>query len=183
MFYAVATLLGKETWQGILNQIPETRDLILSHRPDNEFIHFSWIVSNGINFENVSNSIKRIAESRNKFETSYGGIGIFPGEKPVATFILVRNEMLNMLQSEIWQACEGQMGNVNKHYSPNAWVPHVTLLNQNITDDEYCQFLTTSIHNEIEFKVKIDNIAIIFKDGNKSGILKRFNFIKKEHVS
>ncbi len=183
MFFAVVSLLGKETWQEILDQIPETRDLILSHNTDKEFVHFSWIVSQGINLKNVSNSIKKISESMDSFETINGGIGVFPGEKPVVTYVLVRNEMLNLLQSEIWQACEKQMDNVNLFYSPNAWVPHVTLLHQNITDDEYCSFFTRSIRNGIKFRLKIDNLAIIFKDKKESGILKKFELKKKGQVS
>jgi 2'-5' RNA ligase len=180
MYYAVATLLGKETWQGILDQNPATREMILAHRGKSDFIHFSWMVSQAINLETVSTSLQSIAETTLEFECMNGGLGVFSGEVPVVTFVLARNKKLANIHAKIWKSCVPNMDMVNKKYSPDAWIPHVTLLHYDLAPEDYCNFIEKSITTNIQFRIMVDNLAIIFKDGNKAGLLTRYDLKKKE---
>jgi 2'-5' RNA ligase len=181
MFFAIATLLDNNTWQGILDQMPEDRELIASHRKKGDVVHFSWIVSNGVELDKVNVKLQAMADSKQIVSTVNGGIGIFPGEDPVATLILVRNQKLNQYQSEIWRTCAKYMVNVNPNYSPDSWIPHVTLIHQGIDNDDFCKFLEDTRHKEIRFRIKVDNLAIIYRDGNESGLVSRYDFTKKEN--
>jgi 2'-5' RNA ligase len=180
MYYAVATLIGKETWQGILDQNPATSEMILAHRGESDFIHFSWMVSQAINLETVSATLQSIAETTMEFECMNGGIGVFSGEFPVVTFVLARNKKLAATQLKIWNNCYPNMGMVNVKYSPDAWIPHITLLHYDIEKEDYCSFIEKSISTNIQFRIMVDNLAIIFKDGNKAGLLTRYDLKKKE---
>lgn len=61
MNYAVASLIGQETWQRILEFLPESREII-SHQKNNEFAHVSWVVSKQLNAPQVEKSLKSIAK-------------------------------------------------------------------------------------------------------------------------
>jgi 2'-5' RNA ligase len=171
MFYAIATLLDDVLWDRILESNPRVRDLILSHRSPQDYAHFSWLVCEELDREKLSKSLEDIASSITSFDVHSGGIGIFPGVIPVITYILARNEELTETQRLIWSRCAGNLGKVNVKYSPELWIPHITLLHYGLESREYCEFLETCIESEISFSINVNNLAIIYKDEDSAGLL------------
>jgi 2'-5' RNA ligase len=171
MFYAIATLLDDEVWDRILESNPRVRDLILGHRGPLDYAHFSWLVCEEIDREKTIRSLESIAGSITTFDVLSGGIGIFPGKIPAITYILARNEMLSHTQASIWSNCAENLGKVNVKYSPERWIPHITLLHYGLESREYCEFLETCIDSEVSFSINVNNLAIIYKDEDSAGLL------------
>jgi 2'-5' RNA ligase len=171
MFYAIATLLDDEVWDRILESNPRVRDLILNHRSPLDYAHFSWLVCEELDREKTISSLEEISSSITSFDVQSGGIGIFPGTIPAITYILARNEKLAQIQTLIWSTCSVNMEKVNVKYSPERWIPHITLLHYGLESREYCEFLETCIDSEVSFSVKVNNLAIIYKDEDSAGLL------------
>lgn len=171
MFFAIATLVDDLSWERILGMNPAVRDLIVSHHAPQEFVHFSWVVSEEIDKEKTIKSLIDASKSIHPFKVQSGGIGTFPGKIPAVTYIIARNRALDMAHSLIWEKCSGHMGEIKKNYSPDRWIPHITLLHYGLDSRDYCEFLEKSIENEISFSIDVNNLAIIFKDETSAGML------------
>lgn len=179
MFYAVATLIESKIWNNILVQNENTQRILQRYSSENDPIHFSWLVCQGIDKGQIKEVLEDIAKKIKPFSVQSGGIGIFPGDKPVVTFQLVRNLMVSDIQREIWEKCVPYMDHVNRFYSPDFWIPHITLIHQNIGREVFCQFIENSIFTDVRFSFDVTNLSIIFQDGKKKGILYRFDFLEE----
>lgn len=179
MFYAVATLLEQETWHGILKRIPDDKRLVASGKLKTQFIHFSWLVSEKMDIQNTVAAVESIASKTSTFDVVTGGFGIFPGGEPVVTMVLARNPQMTALQKTIWTQCEKHMSSLKQIYSPDAWIPHITLMHHDINRDDICHFLESVLSKEIHFRIKVDNLAIIYRDGNHLGQISRFDLEKE----
>lgn len=182
MIYAIATILEEKTWQLILDQIPYDRELITSRKVKGDIPHFSWIVSSGLEIDPVSAGLKILAESKKEFITQNGGMSVFPGEEPAITLSIVRNRKIGEFHQEILDTCEEFILGINSNYLADAWIPHITLLHHGIDKSEYCSFFENCINKEIHFDITVNNIAIIYRDGEQSGLLSKFD-LKKEVLS
>ncbi len=169
MFYAIATLLEKETWQNILNNLPEGQAWVADGKIEKKFPHFSWMVGGKIDHSLLTEKLERISHTWREFPVINGGIGIFPGNQPVFALNLVRNEALCLLQRAIWDACSPCIQEINMHYSPEAWIPHITLLHYGIQTDQYCQFLKSNLYREFKFTFMVNNLSILYRSDDEIG--------------
>jgi len=183
MFYAIATLIDHSTWGRILDKNPAVRDLIVSRQSQQEYIHFSWLISEDLDKEKTIKLLDDVAISTVEFDIQSGGIGIFTGIVPAITYGLVRNQQASHIQSRIWNNCLEHMGSMNMKYSPDRWIPHITILHYGLQAREYCEFLEKSIDAEVSFTIEVNNLAIIYKDENSAGLLHKVDLQKKVGAS
>jgi 2'-5' RNA ligase len=179
MFYAIATLIDQTTWGRILDKNPAIRDLIVSRQNQQEFIHFSWLISEDLDKEKTIKLIEDVAKSTVEFDIQSGGIGIFTGTVPAITYVLARNEAVTRTHLQLWNKSAGIMGSVNIKYSPERWIPHITILHYGLEAREYCEFLEKSIESEVSFTIDVNNLAIIYKDENSAGLLYKVDLQKR----
>ena len=182
MFYAVATLIDQPTWQGILDQNSSIRDWFSTHGNEQDIItHFSWLVSQEMQVERVSGLLSDLAERTTQFTCTSGGLGIFPGTVPAITLNLARNIELSRFQEEIWNSCQPYIGNINQKYSPDRWIPHITMLHHGVGSMDYCDFLQKIISNEISFELNVNNLSLIYKDVSSAGQITSFQLLPEVH--
>lgn len=177
MFYSLATLLNEKNWLRILDQMPDGREIILTQKPDLDLVHISWIVSTGISLEPLAESMDKISKIHTSFNTVSGGIGIFAGQEPVLTLMVARSRKMCEMQFALWEECRRYMTGINNHYSPDAWMPHITLLHQQNRKNEICNTLEKTVNRDISFSVCIDNLSLIYLDKEKAGLLRRFDLM------
>jgi 2'-5' RNA ligase len=178
MIFAVATLIDKVVWKKILDSIPKSRIALVYH--DNlEFAHISWIVSQQMDVVKVERTLQSISSFQSPIMASSGGLGIFCNENPVITLQLVRNPSLNHLHTKVWTKCHRDMENSKPYYSPDFWMPHVTLLHDEFTQMEYSEFLSNCIFSPIQMDIPLTNLAIMYQDGQNTGVLSYSNFTGK----
>lgn len=178
MFYAIATLLEEEFWQTTLDCLPEGVAWAESGKIETKYPHFSWMVGKGIDQPHIAKKLESISLRNTEFSVMNGGFGIFPGEEPVVTLNLARNENLCILQKMIWNECAPFMSEINMHYSPEAWIPHITLLHHGIHSQEYCQFLERLLHREIQLNLIVKNICVLYRSEMEVGQMHKFSFQK-----
>jgi len=179
MFYAVATLIDQTTWGRILDKNPAVRELIVSRQIKQEFVHFSWLISEDMDEKKTIKLLDDVAKSTVEFDIQSGGLGIFTGNVPAITYILARNESVTRTHLQLWEKCVGLMGSINMKYSPERWIPHITILHYGLETREYCEFLEKSMDIDVSFTIEVNNLAIIFKDENSAGLLYKVDLQKK----
>lgn len=178
MIYAVVSLIDKETWRGILNLMPESRQTI-ARQNETEIIHLSWVVCQQIKEKKLVKDLQNISEHQSVLKISSGGMGIFCGEKPKITLNLARNKKIARLHSKIWNKCQPHMTGIKQYYSPDLWMPHITLIQDGFSKQDYAEFLNKSIYTPFEIEIPITNLAVLFQDDKNAGMLTHFDF-KKE---
>ena len=154
MIFAVASLIDQAVWKKILDSIPKSRIALVSHN-NAEFAHISWIVSQQMDVLKVEKTLKSIASVQSQISVSSAGLGIFSSEKPVVTLQLVRNPSLSRLHAKVWTQCHKDMENSKPYYSPDFWMPHVTLLHDELTSQEYSEFLLSSIYSPFQMDIPL----------------------------
>lgn len=179
MIFAVASLIEQSVWQKILDSIPKSRIALVNH-DNSEYAHISWIISQQMDVLKVEKTLKTISSTQSPMLISSGGLGIFSGEKPVVTLQLVRNSSLNILHNKVWTKCHKDMENSKPYYSPDFWMPHVTLLHDEFTTLDYSEFLMSCIYSPIQLDIPLTNLAIMYQDGQNAGVLSRYNFTGKD---
>ncbi len=171
MFFSIATVLDEVDRRRILSINPSVRDMILAYHSPQDIFHFSWLVCEEINKEEIHTCLEKIARQKHGFTIQSGGIGIFPGNIPAITYVLSRSPEITEMHSMLWEKCGKHIDQINKKYAPDRWIPHVTLLHQGLESRKYCEFLDKSIGSDISFELKVNNLSVIYKDELSAGML------------
>lgn len=177
MFFSIATILDDADRRRILCINPSVRDMIQKYHSPQDIFHFSWMVCEEINKEEIHTCLENIARQKHSFTIQSGGIGIFPGKIPAITYVLSRSPEMTEFHSMIWDNCGKHLDRINAKYAPDRWIPHITLLHQGLESSKYCEFLDKSIDADISFEIKVNNLSLIYKDESSAGML--FSFTLK----
>lgn len=92
-----------------------------------EFPHFSWQVAVNYQLEQLAEDLQRVALETEPFSIHIAGLGIFPGIQPVLYLSIVRSKKMNLLHEKIWRTCSIHGFELSAYYSPERWIPHLTL--------------------------------------------------------
>ncbi len=134
--------------------------------------HFSWQVAADYEWNLVAEQMKEISENTSPFIVKTSGLGIFSGESPII-FIAVMKDMNLMKQhSRIFNAIESVAIDIVPYYHPNIWVPHISLAYSDVTENNIGSIMKCLAFRNYNWKIEIDNIALIYEPTNSIGQLK-----------
>ena len=89
--------------------------------------HFTWQIAPAYDLERMTGVLEDIASRTAPFEIKTAGLGLFTGESPVLYIPLVKTQALSALHQQIWEALLPACTDPSPYYSPEQWVPHITL--------------------------------------------------------
>lgn len=174
--FAVATLLDTDNkpfgraWKEV-DRLCEISGFRASRLP-----HVSWHVAEGYAMEQTSKMLERIAKNQKNITTHTVGLGIFPQENPVLYLPVCKTPDILNLHHSIWFELDGVSQASSSLYSPEHWVPHITLLS-GITDKAIVHKAAEVFSGRtFDFEFVLSNFAVIYKDESQSGITSRFDF-------
>jgi len=58
-------------------------------------------------------------------------------------------------------------------------MPHITLIQDGFSKQDYSEFLNKSIFTPFEIEIPITNLAVLFQDDKNAGMLTHFDFEKE----
>ena len=139
--------------------------------------HFTWFVADTLDVAAVEAIIADLS-ARSKELTSYVfGFGIFSGERPVFYLPLVKSQAMTDLHNEIWSQVISYSQGRNRYYSPNFWLPHITLAINDITKESLACALESVAFEPVEMKISADNLIVVAQEDDPSSLaLKQFRF-------
>ncbi len=119
--------------------------------------------------------MRTIAKTFAPIVTRIEGVGVFTGPSPVLYLPVTRTPELTALNETMWEALAPLARNPNAYFSPDQWVPHITILygTPQVTEAIAClvrQLLTEPLHIEIT----LDHIYLGFFEGAEHGVTFRF---------
>jgi len=175
--FAIASLLEQcpnqqtlEIWQLLENNCQ------LSGIKATPFPHFSWQSADCYDLASIEKTLSEFVKYQTEFRVHGSGLGIFPGSKPVLFLNIIKNQALIRMHQELWSLI-GPFGNqLNPYYSPDRWVPHITLAHQDLTPENIPCAIKDLVYTPIEFDITVNHLAVLYADQENAGIQSRFNF-------
>jgi len=138
--------------------------------------HFTWFVAEKLDIQEVKSSVQKLSEEIQTFEIRTYGLGVFPGDQPVLYLPIVRTIDLIQLHQKIWDLVLPFSVEASTYYSPQLWMPHITLALMDLTQENLSCAIDSIAFEPIEIHSEVDNLALVEQEGQEIGeTLQRFN--------
>ena len=172
--------------QSSLEKVNEIRRLILEQCPPREEpvkleAHLSWQGADDYPLEILDNSLSDLARQVEPIKVLTGGLGIFTGDEPVLHLNVSKSPRLMDLHYRIWQILHPIAIGPNMYFSPETWIPHITLYyGDRSTAQTLVCGLGKLIDKKIELEITIDHLALAYYKNEIYGIKNTYPF-RKNH--
>lgn len=139
--------------------------------------HLSWQAAQDYPVEKVERKLEKIAQGLPPLDLMIGGIGVFTGPKPVIYFSVARSPIVELYHNKIWKATSGFGNEINHYFSPERWIPHISLfyVNQESLSNLPC-VLAKLLSTEFQFQARINQLSLAFDEDGRFGIKSTFEF-------
>ncbi len=142
------------------------------------FPHLSWFGCEDLQWKPVREKLTSIARSLPSFTLRTSGLGLFSGPVPVLYVGIVKTLELTEIHSRIWHRLKKNLINPNELFSPENWVPHVTIAHGDLTPASISCAIQELAFQKFEFDIFINNISIIYQNEEGVGIKDRFDLVE-----
>jgi 2'-5' RNA ligase len=139
------------------------------------FPHFSWYIAERYNFDQLEEKLALIARETAPFNIRTAGLGMFTGENPVVYINIVKDSQLLELHQHIWLETQSMGSGISPLYAPDQWMPHITLANRDVTDDNLPCIFSTLGGRAFTWQIRVDHFALGYQENDApGGITKTF---------
>ena len=138
--------------------------------------HFTYQIAEDYDLKRLAAALEQFAQRQRPFRVRTTGLGLFTGGSPVLYIPVVRDADMTRIHAALWQAVEGLGSGVSPHYSPESWMPHVTLAQGDLNDDNLPRVIHFLSQRDFEWEIVINNIAFIYHLGDEYRLKYRFGF-------
>ncbi len=177
--YAIATLLDpdsdtqtREFWQLL------EADCGLAGIHAAPLPHFSYQGAEDYQVDRVEKILKEIAGNMVPFTVRTAGLGLFTGSVPVLYLALVKTKTLMDIHRELWEKTGLLATDLNQRYSPERWMPHITVAYQDLDAEKLACAVKNLIFRPVELDIHVAQLALLYQINNDTGVKSYFPFGK-----
>ena len=138
------------------------------------FAHFSYQIADGYAIPRVEEALANVARSVPRFSVRTTGLGMFTGETPVLYVPVVKSPALTRLHRKIWEALDTAGSDISPLYSPEHWMPHITLGHGDLDASNIPAIMALMAGRNFSWEIAIDNLALIYRVGGVRGLHSRY---------
>jgi len=138
--------------------------------------HFTWQSAEDYRLDIIESALPKIAARFKPFPVITAGIGIFTGQVPVLYLALVKTQTMIDIHRCLWDELAHLGSRVNEYYSPERWVPHITLAIRDIDSRNLACAIDGLMFHPFEIDIMVDNLAVIYQVGHFDGVKMKINF-------
>jgi 2'-5' RNA ligase len=136
----------------------------------NTIPHFSWQTAENYHLDQTREKLVALAKSIENFSFTTSGIGIFPNDRKIIFLIIVKSRKLLEIHEQIWHELLPYSINPRMHYSPENWIPHISLNFQNLTTDQFQCSLDELLKIDLQFTFQVNEFGILYLNEDISGV-------------
>ncbi len=148
------TILVQELWKNLENESGLSAGLITP------FPHFSWQVAEEYDFKGLGEKLVELTSQLPPFTIRTTGIGVFTGKSPVIFIPIIKDPGLLELHQKIWDDTVQFAKRISDHYTPENWIPHITLASRGIDSEILEKMIRVLSPHELNWEIGIDRFAI-----------------------
>ncbi len=123
--------------------------------------HFTYQVVDAYDQPQLMSILEEIASQTRPFKVHTSGIGLFTGKVPVIYLQLVKNDLLLHFHKILWDRTIESARNPTPYYSPDLWIPHITLGYGDVTNFNLGCAMEALAFREFSWEITVDNITFI----------------------
>lgn len=132
--------------------------------------HFSWQTAESYEFKPIKEELSALSRSIQPFKLRTSGLGIFSNHRKILFLIIVKDRDLLNLHQMIWEHTIQYAIQPNLHYSPESWIPHISLNLNELTDDQFYCSVKELTNLTLNFELEVKQLGLIFLTPTSSGI-------------
>ena len=126
--------------------------------------HFSYHVARSYDRAGLTSALERFVRDIPPFQVTTTGLGIFAGPSPVLYIPVVRNPALTEFHRALWSELAACADGSAIYYSPERWLPHITLGSGDMTTDVLAEAVRLLGTRDFNWTVTVNNLAFIEED-------------------
>lgn len=131
--------------------------------------HFSWHVAEGYDQEALRQILEEVCKDTAPFLVQTSGLGIFSRERPVVYLALVKTQEMLEFHQHLADRLEPVAQGINYYYAPTNFMPHITLVFEDICLENIECVLGQLIFRPFQWTFLVDNLALIGKPEGQTG--------------
>ncbi len=173
--FALAALLDDEHTakvHQIWKVLESECDLKPVHVPP--YPHFSFHVAQGYQLAELENRLSTMVSEIKPFTIRTTGLSVFTGQNPVVYIPVVGSQILFSVHSSLWEQTSMYGKGVNPYYQPGSWIPHVTVLHDDVDLDCIDCIFDQFIEKTFAWEIEISELAVIYQKNEEYGLHKIF---------
>ena len=124
--------------------------------------HFSYHVAEDYKLDRLAAVLEAIARQTAAFTVKASGLGIFTGPEPVLYVPIVRSAMLTKLHRQVWTAVEPTSRDSIAYYTPDLWLPHITLGHDDIDEGNLGAIVQWLNEQSLNWDIAVNNLSLIY---------------------
>lgn len=132
--------------------------------------HFSWQSAESYQFEPLRVELAQLSTEIGRFSFQTSGIGIFNNKRKIFFLIIVKTRAILEMHEMIWQRTIRYADQVNLHYSPENWIPHITLNLNELTEDQFKCSVEELTQKPMNFEFEVKELGLLYLTASSSGI-------------
>lgn len=139
--------------------------------------HITWTISESLDVSRAQSLIANLAARSHGLTTYVFGLGLFAGTRPVFYLPVVKSQEMIDVHNQIWDLVQVCCDNPNLYYSPQHWLPHITLAINDLSRENLACAIETVAFEPIEMTITTDNLIIVVQEGDfPSEVLSQYRF-------
>lgn len=132
--------------------------------------HFSWQTAESYQFEALRAELELLAAEIPVFSFKTSGIGVFRNNRKIFFLIIVKDRKLLDLHELIWNRTLRFANQPNLHYSPENWIPHITLNLNELSEDQFKCSMEELTSRSYNFEFQVKQFGLLYLTPTESGI-------------
>ncbi|HTX92425.1 MAG TPA: 2'-5' RNA ligase family protein [Anaerolineales bacterium] len=138
------------------------------------FPHFSWQVTEDYDQPALDALLKKLAADTPPFSIRTTGLGIFTGPSPVVYLAIVKDAKLFSIHEALWKETRQFSIRPEPYYSPDQWVPHITLAYGDVSPDNLDCVTRSLAYQSFDWTIRIDNLVSISLTDDRAAPIVRY---------
>ena len=135
--------------------------------------HISYHVADSYRDKGVQRVLNKLASEQREFSVRTTGLGLFSGEYPALYLTVTRSPDLSSFHEELCRRLLPTAHGVVERYSPENWVPHITLASAAYLDHFESRSVSRIVaylnHRPLNWEISIDNFAVLRSSDETGG--------------
>lgn len=165
--YSVAALIETNQtspWQELAS-VCEFSGLVTHTIP-----HFSWQTAENYQIEPVRNKLISLTETIPPFRFTTSGLGIFSNDRKILFLIIVKTRLLLEIHELLWQELSIYANGLKLHYSPDNWIPHISINLHKLDEAQFGCSLTELLKTRLDFEFSVNRFGLIYLNPDSAGV-------------
>lgn len=132
--------------------------------------HFSWHVAEAYPDESrLDVLLEEVSLNIKPFTVQTTGLGIFFQPRLVVYIPVIKTPLLIQVHQQLWDLLTDLSDEPTPYYSPELWVPHITLTYEEMSDARLACVIERLSDKPLEWEIQVNNLSLIGQSSSESG--------------